>query len=155
MNPESGLPPAHSTRSSAREMNLYVSDERAAAGAEERAEELHQLEVTRRKRQAEQEELLFQAQLVALRAPAQQPAAQLQDAEGGTAPEVKSLTAVLPGIASTHLVAIHKNKFLAENHVVVRFVVQKRSCLSSSLMHLLPPSTPSSAPPYRPAQIVT
>jgi hypothetical protein len=97
--------------------------------AEERAEELHQLDVARLKRKAdqeeaqearldrkaEQEELLFQAQLVALKTPAQQPAAQLQDAEGETAPEVKSLTAVLPGIASTHLVAIHKNKFLAEN----------------------------------------
>jgi hypothetical protein len=35
--------------------------------------------------------------------------------EGETTPEVKSLTTVLPGIASTHLVAIHKNKFLAEN----------------------------------------
>jgi hypothetical protein len=83
--------------------------------AEERSEELHQLEVTRLKRKAEQEELLFQAQLVALKVPAQQPAAQLQDAEGETTPEVKSLTSVLPGIASAHLVAIHKNKFLAEN----------------------------------------
>jgi hypothetical protein len=92
-----------------------MAEERAAAMAEERSEELHQLEVTRLKRKAEQEELLFQAQLVALKAPAQQPAAQLQDAEGETTPEVKSLTAVLPGIASAHLVAIHKNKFLAEN----------------------------------------
>ena len=110
-------------------MVLSTAEERAAAMAEERAEELHQLEVTRLGRQAdqeeaqearlnrkaEQEELLFQAQLVALRAPAQQPATQLQDAEGETTPEVKSLTAVLPGIAPTHLVAIHKNKFLAEN----------------------------------------
>ena len=106
-----------------------TAEERAAAMAEERLEELHQLEVTRLKRKAdqedaqearlnrkaEQEELLFQAQLIALRAPAHQPAAQPQDVEGETTPEVKSLTAVLPGIASTHLVAIHKNKFLAEN----------------------------------------
>lgn len=83
--------------------------------AEERSEELHQLEVTRLKRKTEQEEELFQAQLAAMRAPPQQPIPQLQDAEGETAPEVKSLMAVLPGIAATHLVAIHKNKFLAEN----------------------------------------
>ena len=83
--------------------------------AEERAEELHQLEVARLKRKAEQEELLFQAQLVTLQAPALPPAAQLQDAEGETTPEVKSLTAVLPGIATSHLVAIYKNRFLAEN----------------------------------------
>jgi len=82
---------------------------------EERAEELHQLEITRLKRKVKQEKLLFQAQLVALRAPAQQPATQLQDTEDETTPEVKSLTAVLPEIAPTHLVAIHKNKFLAEN----------------------------------------
>jgi hypothetical protein len=92
-----------------------TAEERAAAMAEERADELHQLEVARLRRKAEQEELLFQAQLAALNTPAQQPAAQLQDTEGETTPEVKSLTAVLPGIASTHLVAIHKNKFLAEN----------------------------------------
>jgi hypothetical protein len=115
MNLATGLPPAHSTRSLARTMVPSTAEERAAAMAEERAEELHQLEVTRLKRKAEQEELLFQAQLGALRAPTPQPAAQLQDAEGETTPEVKSLTAVLPGIASTHLVAIHKNKFLAEN----------------------------------------
>ena len=114
MGSAAGLPPAFGTRSSARAMVSPTAEERAAAMAEERAEELHQLEVTRLKRKAEQEELLFQAQLVALRAPAQQPAAQLQDAEGETTPEV-SLTAVLPGIAATHLVAIHKNKFLAEN----------------------------------------
>ena len=84
-----------------------TSEERAAAMAEERAEELHQLEVARLRRKAdqeeaqearlnrkaEQEELLFQAQLIALKAPAQQPAAQMQDAEGETTPEVKSLTA--------------------------------------------------------------
>lgn len=90
-------------------------EERAAAIAEERSEELHQLEVSRLKRKAEQEELLFQAQLAAMRAPPQQPIPQLPDTEGETAPEVKSLTAVLPGIAATHLIAIHKNKFLAEN----------------------------------------
>jgi hypothetical protein len=129
MNLATGLPPAHATRSSARTMVSPTSKERAAAMAEERAEELHQLEVARLRRKgdqeeaqearlnrkAEQEELLFQAQLIALKAPAQQPAAQMQDAEGETTPEVKSLTAVLPGIASTHLVAIHKNRFLAEN----------------------------------------
>jgi hypothetical protein len=92
-----------------------TAEERAAAMAEERADELHQLEVTRLRRKAEQEELLFQAQLAALKAPAQQPAAQRQDTEGETTPEVKSLTTVLPGIAAPHLVAIHKNKFLAEN----------------------------------------
>lgn len=115
MNSETGIPPAHSTRSLARTRIPYMAEERAAAIAEERAEELHQLEVTRLKRKAEQEEALFQAQLLALRAPAQQPAIQPQDTEGETTPEVKSLTTVLPGIASTHLVAIHKNKFLAEN----------------------------------------
>jgi hypothetical protein len=123
------LPPAFGTRSSARAMVPSTAEERIAAIAEERAEELHQLEVARLKRKAEQEEaqearlnrkaeqdeLLFQAQLVTLKAPAQHPAAQLQDAEGEPTPEVKSLTAVLPGIAATHLVAIHKNKFLAEN----------------------------------------
>jgi hypothetical protein len=70
---------------------------------------------TRLNRKAEQKELLFQAQFVALRIPAQQPATQLQDAKSEITPEIKSLTAVLPGIAFTHLVAIHKNKFLAEN----------------------------------------
>jgi hypothetical protein len=102
-------------------MVLSTAEERAAAMAEERAEEPHQLDVARLKRRAEQkeaqearlngkaeqDELLFQAQLVALKAPAQQPVAQLQDAEGETAPEVKSLAAVLPRIGPTHLVAIH------------------------------------------------
>ena len=83
MSSAAGLPPAFSTRSSARAMVSFT--------AEERAEELHQLEIIRlmRKadqekaqearfnRKAEQKELLFQAQLVALRAPAQQPATQL------------------------------------------------------------------------------
>ena len=87
-----------------------MAEERAAAIAEERAEELHQLEVTRLKRKAEQEEALFQAQLVALRAPAQQTAAQPQDTEGETTPEVKSLTAVLPRIASTHSSAIYRTR---------------------------------------------
>jgi hypothetical protein len=110
-------------------MVLSTAEERAAAMAEERAEELHQLDVARLKRRAdqeeaqearlnrkaEQEELLFQAQLVALKTPIQQPVAQLEDAEDKTAPEVKSLTVILPGIAPTHLVAIHKNKFLAEH----------------------------------------
>jgi hypothetical protein len=129
MSPPSEQPPARSLRSSGRMMVLSTAEERAAAMAEERAEELHQLDVARFKRRAEQkeaqearlnrkaeqDELLFQAQLVALKAPAQQPVAQLQDAEGETAPEVKSLAAVLPGIGPTHLVAIHQNKFLAEN----------------------------------------
>lgn len=70
MNSETGIPPAHSTRSLARTRIPYMAEERAAAIAEERAEELHQLEVTRLKRKAEQEEALFQAQLLALRAPA-------------------------------------------------------------------------------------
>jgi hypothetical protein len=64
---------------------------------------------------AEQEKLLFKAQLSALKVPAQPPAPQLEAAEGETTPKVKSLTAVLPGIAATHLITIHKNRFLAEN----------------------------------------
>jgi hypothetical protein len=106
-----------------------TAEERVAAMAEERAEELHQLEVTRLKRKedqeeaqearlnrkAEQKELLFQAQLIALRAPVQQQVTQLQNAESETTTKIKFLAVVLPGIALTHLVAIHKNKFLAEN----------------------------------------
>jgi hypothetical protein len=84
MSSAAGLPPAFGTRSSARAMVSPTAEERVAAIAEKRAEELHQLEMTRLKRKAnqeeaqearlnkkaEQKELLFQVQLVALRTPA-------------------------------------------------------------------------------------
>jgi hypothetical protein len=66
-------------------MISLTAEERVATMAEKRAEELYQLEITRLKRKADQEEaqeacfnrkaeqkeLFFQAQLVALRVPAQ------------------------------------------------------------------------------------
>jgi hypothetical protein len=50
------LPPAFGTRSSARAIIPPTAEERIAAIAEKRAEKLHQLEVARLKRKAEQEE---------------------------------------------------------------------------------------------------
>jgi hypothetical protein len=56
MGPAAGLPPAHGTRSSACSIVLRTAEKRAAAMAEERAEEFHQLELTRLKREADLEE---------------------------------------------------------------------------------------------------
>jgi hypothetical protein len=53
MGSAAGLFPAFSTRSSARVMVSFTAEERVAAMAEERAEKLHQFEITRFKRKVD------------------------------------------------------------------------------------------------------
>lgn len=84
---------------------------------EERTNELHQLEVQAAQARIANEAEYQRARIAALALPyTAVPQARAEDTEGETAsPEILKLASQMVGISHTHLISIHKNKFVAEN----------------------------------------